>query len=127
MSKNRQTLSVKPAEAAIATAVPAVAVGDASLPTEPVIAPTPLETAPTEQATDSAGANQGNTPEAPEAAVTAAPAWKLGDVVEVIAVVGQLQHLHTGTVFGPAPVSIEIDAFAALQLEAGKLAIHSET
>jgi hypothetical protein len=78
----------------------------------------------TEQAPAAAEANQGATPEAPAAEPLAkAHAWKIGDVVELVSVHGPLQHLHTGDMFGAAPVTAEIDAFLSLQLDAGKLAI----
>ncbi|MBT2326747.1 hypothetical protein J7E62_31020 [Variovorax paradoxus] len=109
MSKNRQTLSIQPAAAPAAASAPV----ESSAPE-----------GANEQATASAAANQGDQPEVPAADVIAqATAWEIGDVVELVSVHGPLQHLHTGELFGAAPVPAEIDAFLALQLNAGKLAI----
>lgn len=114
------------AAAAVVAAPPdAIIQGDGTgtaLP--PVSQESRVAPAANEQAAAPAEANQGEAPEAPAAESTSkAPAWKIGDVVEIVSVYGSFQHLHTGDVFGAAPVSAEIDAFLSLQLDAGKLAI----
>lgn len=49
--------------------------------------------------------------------------WKLGDRALIVAVRGPMRHLHTNEEFSARPVKVEIDAFVALQLQAGKLAV----
>lgn len=55
------------------------------------------------------------------------PTWKRGDVKRLIAVHGRLVHQHTGQAFDvDNSVKVEIDEYAALQLEAGKLTIDAD-
>lgn len=79
------------------------------------------------QAGADAAANQGGDNGVAQATGAAARKWAIGDVVDLVPVFGPVRHLHTDELFGVEPKSAEIDAFIALQLEAGKLAIHSES
>ncbi|VTU32251.1 hypothetical protein H4CHR_02974 [Variovorax sp. PBS-H4] len=141
MSKNKPTLTLKPAatEPVVDHAAPAAAAPETS--------GVPLSSMPelqaqvaqgladgslqiqgalsTEAQAAPAAATQGEAPAAPADEVKApAKAWEIGDVVDLVIVHTQpLHHLHTGVVFGVEPVQAEIDAFIALQLNAGKLAI----
>ena len=54
------------------------------------------------------------------------PKWKLGDKCYITAVHGPLVHMHTSEKFDHKPTKAVIDAFIALQLDAGKLAIESD-
>lgn len=51
------------------------------------------------------------------------PTWKIGDKARIVAVHGELLHLHTNELFSDRSIPVVIDAFTALQLDAGKLAI----
>jgi len=82
------------------------------------------------QAGAGASANQGGASDAAQVSASSkppAPKWAIGDVVDLVPVFGPVRHLHTDELFGAEPKAAEIDAFIALQLEAGKLAIHSES
>ena len=62
----------------------------------------------------------------PVAAAAAQPKWAIGDRVRLVCPTGHLQNLHTLVVFDERSVPAVIDAYIALQLEAGKLLIESD-